>query len=83
MLSGFLGAIVGVRFVFFIQFGLGFRISDRGDNGSDYGWGGAAGTRFWSNPEKNLSVLFMVQIKPTPQQFGERILNLTYQAMKE
>ena len=65
------------------QFGLGFRISDRGDNGSDYGWGGAAGTRFWSNPEKNLSVLFMVQIKPTPQQFGERILNLTYQAMEE
>ncbi|MEM7454470.1 MAG: serine hydrolase domain-containing protein [Planctomycetota bacterium] len=65
------------------KFGLGFRISDRGDNGTDYGWGGAAGTRFWANPDRNLSVLFMVQIKPTPQRFGERILNLTYQAIEE
>ncbi len=65
------------------EFGLGFKINDRGDNGTDYGWGGAAGTRFWSNPEKNLSVLFMVQIKPTTEQFGERILNLTYRALED
>ncbi|MGI9517898.1 MAG: serine hydrolase domain-containing protein [Pirellulaceae bacterium] len=65
------------------EFGLGFKISDRGDKGTDYGWGGAAGTRFWSNPDKNLSVLFMVQIKPTNEQFGEQILNLTYRALDE
>ncbi|MEM9411287.1 MAG: serine hydrolase domain-containing protein [Planctomycetota bacterium] len=42
------------------QFGLGFRISRNGD----LGWGGAAGTRFWINREKDLLVLYMVQIKP-------------------
>jgi CubicO group peptidase (beta-lactamase class C family) len=42
------------------KFGLGFKISPRGD----YGWGGAAGTHFWVNPEKNLTILYMVQIMP-------------------
>ncbi|MEM7476214.1 MAG: serine hydrolase domain-containing protein, partial [Planctomycetota bacterium] len=42
------------------QFGLGFRISPRGD----YSWGGAAGTRFWVNPEKQLAILYMIQINP-------------------
>jgi len=42
------------------KFGLGFAISDRGD----YSWGGAAGTRFWVNPERKLAVIYMVQNKP-------------------
>ena len=46
------------------EFGLGFRIYERGD----YGWGGIAGTRFWVNPEKDLAVFYMTQINP----YGDR-----------
>ena len=65
------------------QFGLGFQIADRGKRGVDYGWGGAAGTRFWSNPDEQMVVLFMVQIKPTPGQLGERVRDVAYRAVMD
>lgn len=43
------------------QFGLGFRIDPDGV----YGWGGAAGTRFWIDPDRKLIIIYMVQINPT------------------
>ena len=30
----------------------------------DYGWGGAAGTRFWIDPEEDLTCVFMTQFMP-------------------
>lgn len=41
-------------------FGLGFSLDPNGD----YGWGGAAGTRFWINPERKVIGIFMIQINP-------------------
>lgn len=61
------------------QFGLGFRISPEGD----YSWGGAAGTRFWVNPEKQLAILYMVQISPYGNRnWGERIRRMVYRSME-
>ena len=42
------------------QFGLGVSISSEGD----YGWGGAAGTRFWIDPKNQVIGIFMVQENP-------------------
>lgn len=62
------------------KFGLGFRISNRGD----YSWGGAAGTRFWVNPEEQLAILYMVQINPYgSRKWGERIREITYSALEQ
>lgn len=61
------------------KFGLGFRISPRGD----YGWGGAAGTRFWVNPEKQTAILYMVQISPYGNRnWGDRFRDAVYNAIK-
>lgn len=42
------------------KFGLGFSITPEGE----YAWGGAAGTRFYINPRRNLIGLYMIQINP-------------------
>lgn len=61
------------------QFGLGFRISPQGD----YGWGGAAGTRFWVNPDKQTAVIFMTQIMPYGNRnYGEMIRDTVYSAIR-
>ena len=60
------------------KFGLGFSISPEGD----YGWGGAAGTRFWVNPEKNLAILFMVQINPNRFKYADQMRDIVYKALK-
>ncbi len=72
-----------------VGFGLGFGvITDRGlaasplSNGSYY-WGGAAGTVFWIDPEKDMIVIFMTQSIPHLTQLREQIRVLTYQAMVE
>ena len=62
------------------QFGLGFRISARGD----YSWGGAAGTRFWVNPEKQLAILYMVQINPYgSRNWGSQVRDLVYKSLEK
>ncbi len=58
------------------RFGLGFAITPQGD----YRWGGAAGTRFWINPEKKIIGIFMVQINPYRRNYGEQMKQLVYRA---
>ena len=59
------------------QFGLGFAKSSRGD----FAWGGAAGTRFWVNPEQQLAVIYMVQISPYGRRnHGDLVRDQAYRA---
>jgi len=61
------------------RFGLGFRIERDGT----YGWGGAAGTRFWIDPRNRLVILYMVQIMPTGRfDFSGEMRRLVYAAMR-
>ena len=68
-------------------FGLGFGVvldaGATGEAGSDgeYNWGGAAGTRFWIDPEERLIGLFMVQSRPHRTPLAQRFKALTYQAL--
>ena len=59
------------------QFGLGFRISPEGE----YSWGGAAGTRFWINPKRNLIGIYMIQINPyRSKEYGNEMKKIVYAA---
>ncbi len=63
------------------QFGLGFRI-ERGKLGTEYSWGGIAGTRFWVNPEQKLISIFMVQVNPYGQRrLGKSVRKIAYDAL--
>ncbi|MEE2776794.1 MAG: serine hydrolase domain-containing protein [Acidobacteriota bacterium] len=69
-------------------FGLTFRvIREPGLSGAlgsagEYSWGGAAGTRFWIDPEEELIGLFMIQILPhTGLLYGTEFKNLVYQSI--
>jgi CubicO group peptidase (beta-lactamase class C family) len=70
-------------------FGLGFAVAlDQGDIGElgsegEYNWGGAAGTRFWIDPEEELIGLYMVQILPHRTTLGSEFRNFVYQAIVE
>ena len=48
-----------------------------------YGWGGAAGTLFWVDPENDLTAVFMVQSVPHQTPLSRRFKVLTYQALVE
>lgn len=62
------------------QFGLGFRVFPEGD----FGWGGAAGTRFWVNPEKQLAILYMVQVNPFgDRNWGHRFRDAVYDSLED
>jgi len=70
-------------------FGLGFAILDDLGRGGKLGsegtfdWGGAAGTKFWIDPEEDLIGIFMVQILPHRTRMGEEFRLLTYQAIDD
>jgi CubicO group peptidase (beta-lactamase class C family) len=70
-------------------FGLGFGVQlnpgDSGETGSagEYNWGGAAGTRFWIDPQEQLIGLFMVQSLPHQTRLADQFKVLTYQAITE
>lgn len=72
-----------------VAFGLGFAVvmdsGQVGEIGSDgeYNWGGAAGTRFWIDPDEDLVGLFMVQSIPHQTRLGPEFHTLTYQAITE
>ncbi|HIG41864.1 MAG: serine hydrolase domain-containing protein [bacterium] len=72
-----------------VGFGLGFAVAlnqgDVGELGSvgEYNWGGAAGTRFWIDPQEQLIGLFMVQSIPHRTRLGSEFRILTYQAIIE
>lgn len=62
------------------QFGLGFALRNTGD----YGWGGAAGTRFWIHPEKKIIGLVMVQINPyRGPNFEQQLKRIVYSAVED
>ncbi len=69
-------------------FGLTFRVNENpGINGAlgspgDYSWGGAAGTRFWIDPDEEMVAVFMIQILPhAGLTYGTEFRNLAYQAI--
>jgi CubicO group peptidase (beta-lactamase class C family) len=70
-------------------FGLGFAVSEDigmaaapGTEG-EFNWGGAAGTKFWIDPEEDMAGVFMIQILPHPYNFGTQFRNLSYMAIVE
>jgi CubicO group peptidase (beta-lactamase class C family) len=71
-------------------FGLGFAVlQDVGASGApgsvgEYNWGGAAGTRFWVDPQEELIGIYMIQILPhTGLEYGTEFRTLTYQAIAD
>ena len=72
-----------------VGFGLGFAVTEDqaavGELGStgEFNWGGAAGTRFWVDPQENLIGIFMVQSMPHRTRLGSEFKILTYQALVE
>ena len=72
-----------------IGFGLDFAVvlnpGDVGEVSSagEYNWGGAAGTRFWIDPQEQLIGLFMVQSIPHRTRLADDFKVMTYQALVE
>jgi CubicO group peptidase (beta-lactamase class C family) len=72
-----------------VGFGLGFAVSkapgEAGMMGSpgEYNWGGAAGTKFWIDPQEELIGIFMVQILMNPVDYGSTFRVLTYQSIAD
>ncbi|HMX26207.1 MAG TPA: serine hydrolase domain-containing protein [Blastocatellia bacterium] len=71
-------------------FGLGFAVSkapgEAGMMGSpgEYNWGGAAGTKFWIDPQEQLIGIFMIQILPhTGLEYGSEFRVMTYQSIAD
>ncbi|MEM7017879.1 MAG: serine hydrolase domain-containing protein [Pseudomonadota bacterium] len=68
-------------------FGLGFGVAlnqgDIGELGSagEYNWGGAAGTRFWVDPQEKIIGIFMVQSRPHRTRLGREFKTFVYQAV--
>ena len=62
------------------KFGLGFSISRRGDRG----WGGAAGTKFWVNPDKKLIAIYMTQIMPNRgHDFADEVIRAAHRSIDD
>jgi CubicO group peptidase (beta-lactamase class C family) len=50
----------------------------------EYFWGGAAGTRFWIDPNEQMIGIFMIQILPhTNLTYGSQFRQLAYQAISD
>ena len=61
------------------KFGLGFRCFPQGD----YGWGGAAGTKFWIHPEKETVIIYMIQMMPNEgPKFDKIVRDHVYSSLK-
>jgi CubicO group peptidase (beta-lactamase class C family) len=70
-------------------FGLGFAVSkapgEAGMLGSpgEYNWGGAAGTKFWIDPQEEMIGIFMIQILPNTVDYGSEFRVLAYQSIAD
>ena len=70
-------------------FGLGFQVSkapgEAGMMGSpgEFNWGGAAGTKFWIDPQEDMIGIFMIQILPNSVDYGSAFRVLAYQAVAD
>ena len=63
-------------------FGLGFSIA-QSQWGKDYTWNGIAGTQFWVNPEKDIIMIYMVQVFPLMgHDLAADVKRLCYEALK-
>ena len=61
------------------KFGLGFRCFSEGD----FGWGGAAGTKFWVHPEKETTIIYMIQMMPNEgKKYHEIVREAVYSALR-
>ena len=49
----------------------------------EYNWGGAAGTKFWIDPQEQLVGIFMVQSIPHRTRLGNEYKLLTYQSIAD
>jgi CubicO group peptidase (beta-lactamase class C family) len=86
MTSDHLGSIPGMGPG--LGFGLGVAVNkspgEAGIMGSagEYNWGGAAGTKFWIDPQEQLIGIFMIQILPhNGLEYGSEFRVLTYQSI--
>lgn len=68
-------------------FGLGFavaqdigRMAAPGSIG-EFNWGGAAGTKFWIDPNEDMVGVFMIQVIPPPFNYGQQFKNLAYMSI--
>ena len=70
------------------KFGLGFQIRTRQDPNDPtrtfetYGWGGAAGTSFWIDPQHELAVVFFTQLIGAPAEPSRTLAETVYQALE-
>lgn len=70
-------------------FGLGFAVSkapgEAGMLGSpgEFNWGGAAGTKFWIDPQEEMIGIFMIQLLPNTPDYGVEFRVLAYQAIAD
>jgi CubicO group peptidase (beta-lactamase class C family) len=71
-----------------VGFGLGFSVVDDPvktkvlSTAGDYGWGGAASTAFWIDPEEEITALFMTQLLPSSTHpIRPQLKQLVYQAL--
>ena len=69
-------------------FGLGFKVtmsvtdSQGFESAGNYGWGGAASTHFWIDPQEEVIGLLMSQFMPSGHYpLEEQLKVLTYQAL--
>jgi CubicO group peptidase (beta-lactamase class C family) len=78
---------IGVSTFGGVGFGLGFSmILDPAQNGilnskGNYGWGGAAATNFWVDPQEEIVGLIMTQLMDNMLPFQDEFRAMTYQAL--
>jgi len=61
------------------KFGMGFRCFLKGD----FGWGGAAGTKFWVHPEKETVIIYMIQMMPNEGgKYHDIVRDAVYSALR-
>jgi CubicO group peptidase (beta-lactamase class C family) len=80
------GRLLQRGYGFGLTFAVNRGIGGAGEIGSEgeYFWGGAAGTRFWIDPQEHLIGVFMVQILPhTGLTYGSEFKQLAYQAIND
>jgi len=72
-----------------LSFGLGFGVmtepglSEVISSAGAYSWGGAAGTKFWIDPEEDLVAILMTQLMWAPKDTRYQMKTATYQALTE
>lgn len=68
-------------------FGLGFAVRTHPGRApipgsvGEFHWGGAYGTVFWIDPREEFVGVFMIQLRPSPEAFGQQFKTMAYQAI--